>query len=1060
MKLVEIYIDGFGVFHDYQLKELSPGLNIFIGLNEAGKSTLLAFKKRLLFGFPDRRSRLNPYTPLAGGNHGGRLVFLSDAKLKYTLERYVEKKNKEVHLILPDGSLGGERELKQLLGQVSKDVFENIYAFGLSELQDFETLNSEGIKGRIYSAGVGMGVNSPLEVKKELAGEIEQLFKPRGSIPEINRLFSLIREKDAELTEINRASWDFDVYQRELAEKTAAVETITQELKEITNALKYTENLLKLREDWLEIEEARKQLQEIPQITSFPAKGLEILQRYSEKEEELKAAITDNKVAREKNKNRQAAIEINEKLLARGDKILALQKGQNEYLNNIKELQQLEEKLIKEKEDLEVLLQEIGPEWTEEKLLAFDVSIPAREEVREKYQALLEKVKDEIQRSENELQRIIRGINELDKELDDLEIQERELAQQCETGEKAKKIKEQKEKLQDLRTNCWELTKKEMMLKSLEKQEGLLTVIEAFRPKPVVGAPRWAIFCFFSVVIISFLLAVLENNLETSAAIFFILLVGIILYVILGRKKQITFIKSVEDKALKNLVDQPVEILKQKETLHLELQKLKDKIRLAARDLLFFEDVPDFAALEKKEQELQAKEAVFLKWEELVKQCRVKEKRKESLVREKELAENNLVTLRKELVKATKDWQNWLVSRGLPIGLSPDGVNDVFAVVRSGREKQKVIQEIREKNSILTKAIEKYKTEVMTLLAACDKETTRKEIAGMEVVVELEKLAAKFKQAEENKRILDELKLKEEDLQIDWRNMEKELQEQRKEIAALLLRGAAASREEFEKNARNYHYRNELLLKISQREQAIKKISGSGKLYEKFVADLKEKSLQELEEREKQLNEYWEEKNKSLSELNEERGRLVEKIAQLEQESRASALRLERAVAIENLQKKAEEWSVLVLAKTIIEKSIEKYEQERQPGVIKEAQFFFSRMTLGRYSRIFAPLGETKVYVEDRDGRCKGIEDLSRGTAEQLYLALRFGFIREFSQRSESLPVVFDDIFVNFDPERFQAAGEAVKELVKTNQVFYFTCHPESAAVLSKIIPEAKVIDI
>ncbi len=814
MKFEEIYIDGFGMFHDYYLKELSPGLNIFTGLNEAGKSTLLAFKKRLLFGFPDRRSRLNPYAPLAGGNHGGRLVILSDDKLKYTLERYAGKRNKDVQLTLTDGSTGGERELTQLLGQVSKDVFENIYAFGLGELQDFETLNSEGVKGRIYSAGAGMGVNSPLEVKKTLEGEIERLFKPRGSKPHINELFAMIKEKDAELVEINKASRDFDVYHRELAEKSAAAETAVQELKQINKALRHTENLLKLREDWWETEGAKEQLQEIPQITSFPERGLEMLVRYSEKEEELETAIANNKAEMEKNKNRQAA---------------AVGGGR----------------------------WEVGG-WT---------------------------------RNEG------RGARN-----------------------------EEREKLYQLRRDCLELTKKETALESLNEkeeslneQERLLAIIKAFRPEPVAGVPQWPIFFFLLVGVISFLLAIFKNNWEAGAASFFILLVGVVLYVVLSRKKQVTPIKPVEDIGLGDLAVQPAEMLKRRETLLLELQELKDRIRLAARDLML-EDIPDFAELEKKERELQAEEATFSKWEEL--------------------------------------------------------------------------------------------------------------------------------------------RAKESDLKIDLRSLEEKLQKQRKEIATLFDRGAAGSVEEFRTNANNYHRRNELLAEISRGEQNIKKISGTGELYENFINDLKETSLQELEEEEKRLSESLETRNKDLSGLSEERGRLAEKIAQIEQENRASTLRLERSVAIENLQKKAEEWSVLILAKTIIAKSVEKYEQERQPRVIKEAQSFFSRMTLGRYGRIFAPLGETKVYVEDRDGRRKDIESLSRGTAEQLYLALRFGFIREFSQRSESLPVVFDDIFVNFDPERFRAAGEAVKELVKTNQVFYFTCHPERAIVLSQIMPEAKVIDI
>lgn len=171
-------------------------------------------------------------------------------------------------------------------------------------------------------------------------------------------------------------------------------------------------------------------------------------------------------------------------------------------------------------------------------------------------------------------------------------------------------------------------------------------------------------------------------------------------------------------------------------------------------------------------------------------------------------------------------------------------------------------------------------------------------------------------------------------------------------------------------------------------------------------------------------------------------------------------MRMEKTVKMQKLKKNSDEWSILTLARTIMGKAIEKYEQERQPGVIKEAQSFFSKMTIGRYSRIFAPLDEAKIYVEDKDGRRKDILDLSRGTAEQLYLSLRFGFVREFSKRAESLPIVFDDILVNFDPERFRAACEAIKEFAKTNQILYFTCHPESVNLLAEIIPESKIIDI
>ena len=57
MKLKGWYIDGFGMFRDHEVTNLSGGLTVFAGPNEAGKSTLLAFLRGMLFGFPDGRSR-------------------------------------------------------------------------------------------------------------------------------------------------------------------------------------------------------------------------------------------------------------------------------------------------------------------------------------------------------------------------------------------------------------------------------------------------------------------------------------------------------------------------------------------------------------------------------------------------------------------------------------------------------------------------------------------------------------------------------------------------------------------------------------------------------------------------------------------------------------------------------------------------------------------------------------------------------------------------------------------------------------------------------------------
>jgi len=49
---------------------------------------------------------------------------------------------------------------------------------------------------------------------------------------------------------------------------------------------------------------------------------------------------------------------------------------------------------------------------------------------------------------------------------------------------------------------------------------------------------------------------------------------------------------------------------------------------------------------------------------------------------------------------------------------------------------------------------------------------------------------------------------------------------------------------------------------------------------------------------------------------------------------------------------------------------------------------------------------------------------------------------------------------VNFDPERCSSTCEAIKDLASTNQIFYFTCHPETVQMLSERFPECRVVDL
>ncbi|MDQ2934115.1 MAG: hypothetical protein M3R49_03870, partial [Chloroflexota bacterium] len=177
-------------------------------------------------------------------------------------------------------------------------------------------------------------------------------------------------------------------------------------------------------------------------------------------------------------------------------------------------------------------------------------------------------------------------------------------------------------------------------------------------------------------------------------------------------------------------------------------------------------------------------------------------------------------------------------------------------------------------------------------------------------------------------------------------------------------------------------------------------------------------------------------------------GALEARIRQLEVAEELGQRRQELAALQGQAVAIGHQWAVRAVALKLLEETRSRYERERQPDVVRAAASHFERFTGGRYARIVAPPGDASVRVETEGGEGRTTEELSRGTAEQLYLALRFGLIEEFATHAEPLPVVMDDILVNFDAERAARAGVAIRDLAGRHQVLYFTCHPWTAELL------------
>jgi uncharacterized protein YhaN len=349
-----------------------------------------------------------------------------------------------------------------------------------------------------------------------------------------------------------------------------------------------------------------------------------------------------------------------------------------------------------------------------------------------------------------------------------------------------------------------------------------------------------------------------------------------------------------------------------------------------------------------------------------------------------------------------------------------------------------------------------------TRLDACETELRKMESEAREIETEIRKLTGKNEiyQSDIDERVadLDRLvKITDNVLTLDeatkhgesdLARINQQLQDIESTIAALLNEAAAQTEPEFMQRAEIFKQRQQLLKELEKIpiETAEPAMLFDMRADEEAAFQAAQNELSELEQR--------------LIQARHESGRVEERITMMERsEERSRALSRQETI-LARIDEAAEQWAVITLCRALLDETRKLYETERQPEVLRQASAFFSVMTEGRYVRVIAPLDGGDIQVERADGVRLAPQLLSRGTAEQLYLSMRLALVREYANHVDPLPVVFDDIFVNFDPERSRTSFKALRSLCSTHQVLLFTCHPHLVKQVEETIPEARIFSL
>ncbi|GJL77168.1 MAG: hypothetical protein NPINA01_01570 [Nitrospinaceae bacterium] len=807
MQISEIHIDGFGVFSNKKVSGLTSGLNVFHGENEAGKTTLIEFVRRMLFEVNKRSKGFNTYPPLSGGRHGGRLKGQLASGEPFLISRNFSGKD-DVTVSAANGELRGQSALDVILDHASINIFQNIFAFTLDELQNMDSLKDGGISNQIYGAELGLGRVSLKQVEGSISKRADAIFSPRGKKTQVNVLLQEIKKLEQDIRSIQDQAKNYD---------------------QLMGQLEHCEEQQNARQTQIE--------------------AVESVIRLLENRKELLKAIDEEEACLNELNIENESLPVNHDLLALEADIIFLQQSTQAVQSSLEDQGNVQrEKTILENK-VQTDLRETGISWSEERVTSFQFNRSKGDQIKS----------------------FLRTFEDLRQEL--------KLAED--------RLKQHQEKKAE------ELSQGSSIPAWLKFIAGALSFLG-------LASAAWSL---------------IELNIPLLAAgILFLFFGGFIFWKAVKGKKG--FIK--EDLLAKTL--------------------------------------------------------------------------------EEKLDQAQLAINRKNL-----EWRSWLKEIAFDETLEPlsaqDMVNNLKEIQGEISRKAELEARIRE--------MEKFREEITHRIDKIKPSIPEKPWQD-HVPTNIKIISDSFNQMK--------------DTQQRKQQIEKQMRQQFFKIEKLQNQVKATE---------------DSLARINEQRTAVDSLEAfSGNQNFEGKTSLQE----DLDRSTRQLKELDEEKNRLHETIGETRTKLKQLTSNEELLVHQETLEAKKQI----LNECAEEWAHRKIALFMLDAAKNQYEKTRQPGVLKAAEKIFSGITQGKYPRIVKPIGEDEILIENKAGDRKKATEMSRGTREQLYLAMRLGLIEEYESRSEPLPIIMDDVLVNFDDLRKIRVIEMLNKFAQSRQIIVLTCHKAS----------------
>ena len=199
------------------------------------------------------------------------------------------------------------------------------------------------------------------------------------------------------------------------------------------------------------------------------------------------------------------------------------------------------------------------------------------------------------------------------------------------------------------------------------------------------------------------------------------------------------------------------------------------------------------------------------------------------------------------------------------------------------------------------------------------------------------------------------------------------------------------------------------------------------------------------------------------TELAETKGREKKELELMDGSDHAALLADQAHAVLASIRSDAERYIHVKLAGKILRDQIERYRKENQGPLVKRASEHFSALTLDSFDGLMTDFNEKDepVLAGIRSGGERVyVEGMSSGTRDQLYLALRLASLEKYMESAEPMPFIVDDVLVDFDDDRSQAALNALAELAKKTQVILFTHHSQIVEQSKQLQGAVQVLEL